>query len=133
MFLPRPRLIPEIDGHCSGGREKRQGCVKELRNRIKPKFSGGYVSKVRRLLIAGEVVVPTFQTSGHAGLQGNGNSRLLGTTGCRRQPILKVNPLETSRNPKTLSPQTKSRNVATIKRTDSTETVAWVRSRNPLA
>ena len=31
------------------------------------------------------------------------------------------------------SPQTKSRNVATIKRTDSTETVAWVRSRNPLA
>jgi hypothetical protein len=41
MFLPPPRLIPEIDGHCSGGREKRQGCVKELRNRIKPKFSGG--------------------------------------------------------------------------------------------
>ena len=33
----------------------------------------------------------------------------------------------------TLSPQTKSRNVATIKRTDSTETVAWARSRNPLA
>ena len=82
---------------------------------------------------AGEVVVPTIQTSEVGGLQGNGNSRLLGVTGCRRQLILKVNPLETSRNPKTLSPQTKSRNVATIKRTDSTETVAWVRSRNPLA
>ena len=36
-----PRLIPEIDGNCSGGREKGQGCVKELRNRIKSKFSGG--------------------------------------------------------------------------------------------
>jgi len=59
-FLPPPRLIPEIDGNCSGGREKGQGCVKKLRNRIKPKFSGGYVSKVRRLLNPGEVVVPTF-------------------------------------------------------------------------
>ncbi len=39
--MPRPRLIPEIDGNCSGGREKGQGCVKELRNRIKPKISGG--------------------------------------------------------------------------------------------
>ncbi len=28
-FLPRARLIPEIDGNCSGGREKGQGCVKE--------------------------------------------------------------------------------------------------------
>jgi hypothetical protein len=96
--LPRPGLIPEIDGNCSGGREKGQGCVKELRNRIKSKFSGGYASKVRRLLIAGEVVVPTCQTSGRAGLQGNGNSRLLGANGRRGQRILKVNPLETARN-----------------------------------
>jgi len=95
-FLPPPRLIPEIDGNCSGGREKGQGCVKELRNRIKSKFSGGYVSKVRRLLIAGELVVPTFQTSGHPGLQGNGNSRLLGATGRRGQRILKVNSLKTA-------------------------------------
>jgi hypothetical protein len=87
MFLPPPRLIPEIDGHCSGGREKRQGCVKELRNRIKPKFSGGYVSKVRRLLIAGEVVVPTSQTSGRRG-----------------QRIQKVNSLETARNPRRPDP-----------------------------
>ena len=95
-FLPPPRLIPEIDGNCSGGREKGQGCVKELRNRIKSKFSGGYVSKVRRLLIAGELVVPTFQTSGHPDLQGNGNSRLLGATGRRGQRILKVNSLKTA-------------------------------------
>ena len=40
-FLPPPRLIPEIDSNCPGGREKGQGCVKELRNRIKSKFSGG--------------------------------------------------------------------------------------------
>ena len=96
--MPRPGLIPEIDGNCSGGREKGQGCVKELRNRIKSKFSGGYASKVRRLLIAGEVVVPTCQTSGRVGLQGNGNSRLLGAISLRRQRILKVNPLETARN-----------------------------------
>ncbi len=97
-FLPRPRLIPEIDGNCSGGREKGQGCVKELRNPIKPKIPVGYVSKVRRLLIAGELVVPTSQTSGHAGLQGSWSSRLLGTTGRRGQPNSTVNPLETARN-----------------------------------
>ena len=99
-FLSQPELILGIDSNCSGGREKRQGCVKELRNRIKPKIPVGYVSKVRRLLIAGEVVVPTFQTSGRAGLQGNGNSRLLGAFSLRRQRILKVNPLETARNPR---------------------------------
>ena len=97
-FLPRPRLIPEIDGNCSGGREKGQGCVKELRNRIKSKFSGGYASKVRRLLIAGELVVPTCQTSGHAGLQGSGSSRLLGATGRRGQPNSTVSSLKTARN-----------------------------------
>ena len=97
-LLSQPELIPEIDGNCSGGREKGQGCVKELRNPIKPKIPVGYVSKVRRLLIAGELVVPTSQTSGHAGLQGNGNSRLLGATGRRGQPNSTVNPLETARN-----------------------------------
>jgi len=35
-FLPRPGLIPEIDGNCSGGREKRQGCVKECLKVKKP-------------------------------------------------------------------------------------------------
>ena len=98
-FLPRPRLIPEIDGNCSGGREKGQGCVKELRNRIKPMIPVGYVSKERRLLIAGELVVPTCQTSGHAGLQGSGSSRLLGATGRRGQPNSTVNSLKTARNP----------------------------------
>ena len=100
-FLSQPGLILGVDINCSGGREKRQGCVKELRNRIKSKISWGHVSKIRRLLIAGEVVVPTFQTSGLADLQGNENSRLLGATGRRGQPILKVNPLETSRNHQT--------------------------------
>ena len=54
----------------------------------------GYVSKVRRLLIAGEVVVPTLQTSGHAGLQGSGSSRLLGATGLL-QPAHDLMPAET--------------------------------------
>ena len=99
-FVPRPRLIPEIDGNCSGGREKGNDCVKELRNPIKPKISGGYVSKERRLFIAGELVVPTCQTSGHAGLQGNGNSRLLGATGRRGQPNSTVNSLKTASPPK---------------------------------
>ena len=40
-FLPRQGLILGVDSSCSVGREKRQGCVKELRNRIKSKFSGG--------------------------------------------------------------------------------------------
>ena len=96
-FLSQPELILGIDSNCSGGREKRPGCVKKLRNRIKPKFSGGYVSKVWRLLNPGEIVVPTFQTSGLAGLQGTGNSRLLGATGRRGQPISTVNPLKTAR------------------------------------
>jgi hypothetical protein len=60
-FLSQQGLILGIDSNCSGGREKRSGCVKKLRNRIKPKFSGGDVSKVRRLLNPGEIVVPTFQ------------------------------------------------------------------------
>ena len=69
-----------------------------MRNRIKPKIPVGYVSEVRRLLIAGELVVPTFQTSGHAGLQGSGSSRLLGATGRRGQPNSTVNSLKTARN-----------------------------------
>jgi hypothetical protein len=56
-------LILGVDSNCSGGCEKRQGCVKKLRNRIKPKFFGGYVSTVRKLLNAGEIVVPTFQSN----------------------------------------------------------------------
>ena len=66
-----------------------------MRYRIKLIISGGYVSKVRRILIAGEVVVPTFQTSGLAGLQGNGNSRLLRGIGRRGQRISMVNSLKT--------------------------------------
>jgi hypothetical protein len=99
--LPPPRLIPEIDGNCSGGREKGQCCVEELRNRIKPEIPVGYVLKVRRIPIAGELVVPACQNSGRAGLQGNGNSRLLGANGRRGQRILKVNPLETATPNKT--------------------------------
>jgi hypothetical protein len=97
-FLSRAGLIRGVDSNCSGGREKRPGCVKKLRNRIKPKLSGGNVSKVRRLLNAGEIIVPTFQTSSLAGLKGNGNSRLLGATGRRGQPISTVNSLKTERN-----------------------------------
>ena len=97
-FLSQPGLILCVESNCSDGREKRPGCVKKLRNRIKPKFSAGYVSKVWRLLNAGEVVVLTFQTSGLAGLQGGGNSRLLGATGRRGPPILTVNSLTTARN-----------------------------------
>ena len=91
-------LIISVDSNCSGGREKRPGCGKKLRSRVKPKFSGGYLSTVQRLLNAGEIVVPTFQTSGLAGLQGNGNSRLLGATGRLGQPISTVNSLKTVRN-----------------------------------
>jgi len=98
-FLPQQGLILGIDSNCSVGREKRPGCVKKLRNRITPKFSGGYISKVWRLFNAGEMVVPTFQTSGPAGFQGSGKSRLLGATGRREQPISTVNPLKTARNP----------------------------------
>ena len=61
-------LILGVDSNCSGVREMSPGCVKKLRNRIKTKLSGGYVSTVQRLLNAGEIVVPTFQTSGLAGL-----------------------------------------------------------------
>ena len=56
-------LILGVDSNCSGGRKKRSGCVKKLRNRIKIEFSGGYVSTVQRLLNAGEIVVPTFQSN----------------------------------------------------------------------
>jgi hypothetical protein len=69
----------------------------KLRNRIKPKISAGYLSKFRENLIAAELVVTTSQTSGLAGLQGDGSSRLLRTIGICRQPILTINPLETSR------------------------------------
>ena len=67
-FMSQQGLILGVDSNCSGGREMRPGCVKKLRNRIKTKFSGGYVSTVQRFLNAGEIVVPTFQTSGLAGL-----------------------------------------------------------------
>ena len=40
-FLSQPELILGIDSNCSGGREERQDCVKELRNRIKPKIRVG--------------------------------------------------------------------------------------------
>ncbi len=40
-FLSQPGLILGVDSNCSSGREKRSGCVKKLRNRIKPKFSRG--------------------------------------------------------------------------------------------
>ena len=92
-------LIPGVDRNCFGGREKRRGCVKKLRNRIKPKLTGGNVSTIRRLLNAGKIVVPTFQTLGLAGLQGNENSRLLGTTDRRGQPISTVNLLKKARHP----------------------------------
>ena len=97
-FMSQQGLILGVDSNCSGGRKKRSGCVKKLRNRIKIEFSGGYVSTVQRLLNAGEIVVPTFQTSGLAGFQGTGNSRLLGATGCRGQPISTVNSLKTAKN-----------------------------------
>jgi hypothetical protein len=66
-------------------------------NRIKPKIFGFHVSKVRRIIPIGEVVAPTIPTSQLEGLQGNGNSRLLGANGCRRQLILKINPLKVTR------------------------------------
>jgi hypothetical protein len=99
FLLSQAGLNLGVDSNCSGGPEKRLGCVTKLQNRIKPKFLRGYVSKVRRLLNAGEIVVPTFQTSGLACLQGNGNSRLLGATGRRGQPGSTVNSLKTVRNP----------------------------------
>ena len=34
--MPQPGLISEVDGNCSGGREKRQGCVKECFKVEKP-------------------------------------------------------------------------------------------------
>jgi len=95
-FWSQPGLILGVGSNCFGAREKRPGCVKKLRNRIKPSISGGYVSKARRLLNPGEIVVPTFQTPGLAGLYGNGTSRLLGATGRRGQRILKVNSLKTA-------------------------------------
>ena len=54
--------------------------------------------KIREIFFACEFVVPTFQTSGLTRLQGYGNPRLTGATSCRKQPILKVNPLEMSKN-----------------------------------
>ena len=97
-LMSQQGLILGVDSNCSGGRKKRSGCVKKLRNRIKIEFSGGYVSTVQRLLNAGEIVVPTFQTSGLAGFQGTGNSRFLVATGYRGQAISTVNSLKTARN-----------------------------------
>ena len=100
-FLPRPGLIPEVDGNGSGGPENRQGCIRErlkVRNLTKPKTPVGQVVKGWGILLAGEVVGPTFQTSGLAGLQGDWNSRLLGATGRLWPPIPKVNPPDISRN-----------------------------------
>ncbi len=39
-FLSQPGLILGCDSNCSGGREKRKGCVKELQSRINPSFPG---------------------------------------------------------------------------------------------
>ncbi len=98
-FLPPPRLIPEIDGNCSSGREKRQGCVKELRNRIKPQFSGeGTYRKFGEFPSQASSSFPHSKLLIMQGFKGNGNSRLLGAINLRRQRILKVNPLETARN-----------------------------------
>ena len=69
-----------------------------LRYCIEPRVPVGIVSKVRIILIASEFVVPTFKTSGTAGLQRNRNCRLLGDTSLRRQLILKVNPRKIARN-----------------------------------
>ena len=44
-FLSQPGLILGVDSNCSSGCEKRLGCVKKLRNRIKPKFPGGTYGK----------------------------------------------------------------------------------------
>jgi len=73
-------------------------CVLRLRNLTKPKTPVGQVVKGRGILLAGEVVGPTFQTSGLAGLQGDWNSRLLGATGRLWPPIPMVNPPDISRN-----------------------------------
>ena len=97
-FLSQPELIIGADSNSSGGREMPPSCVKMLPNRIQTKFSADYGSKVRSLLKASEIVVPIFQPSGLAGLQGNGNSRWLGTIGRRGQPISTVNSLKTARN-----------------------------------
>ena len=40
-FLSQTGLILVVDSNCFGGSEKRPGCVKKLRTRIKPKFSVG--------------------------------------------------------------------------------------------
>jgi len=40
-FMSQQGLILGVDSNCSGGRKKRSGCVKKLRNRIKIEFSGG--------------------------------------------------------------------------------------------
>jgi hypothetical protein len=96
--MSQQELILGVNSNCSDDREMDPGCIKKLRNHMNPKFSRGYVSKVRRLLNASEIVVPTFQTSGLAGLQGNENSRLSGATGCRGQPISTVNSVKTARN-----------------------------------
>jgi hypothetical protein len=57
-----------------------------------------HVLKLGRPLISGEVVVLTLQTSGLEGLQNNGDSRLLGASGRRRQLNLIIKTLETSMN-----------------------------------
>lgn len=62
-LLPRPRLIPNIDGNYFDDRQKRQGCLKEclkLEKSDEPKISVDEVSKVRRLCIGCNLVVSTF-------------------------------------------------------------------------
>lgn len=69
-LLPRPGLIPEVDRNSSGGLEKSKCCVKEyleVEKLHKPKILAGYILKVRRHLIGGELVVPKFQIVGFAG------------------------------------------------------------------
>jgi hypothetical protein len=40
-FLSQQGWILGVGSNCFGGREKRSGCVKKLRNRINPNFSDG--------------------------------------------------------------------------------------------
>lgn len=94
FLSPRPGLTPGVDSNCSGSGALHQGCVKELKNSEKPKIPLSHVSRVWRLLIAGELVVSTLQTSSLARLHVDENSCLLSAFGHLRQPIPKVNPLE---------------------------------------
>ena len=98
--LSQPGLILGVDSNCFGGREEHQGCVKKLRTPQNSKFPG---VTCRKLGDFGSQAWSSFPPSKLLRLQAfkaNGNSRFLGTIGLRRQPTMKVNPLETERNQK---------------------------------